>query len=99
MVLETINLVALGKITWNNVYIEFSYVCHFFQKLGAVYMKPGTGYQADGTIDQIRQMQSFVHEFIITFRWSQDVFHRVPAKWDPACSKRDPGIAGTIYSV
>ena len=54
MVLETINLVALGKITWNNVYIEFSYVCHFFQKLGAVYMKPGTGYQADGTIDQIR---------------------------------------------
>ena len=38
----------------------------------------------------------FLHKFV-TFIWSRDVFHSVPIRLDPACSRRDPVIVETIF--
>ena len=42
----------------------------------------------DGTIDEIRQIQPFLHKFVVTFIWNRDVFHPVQARQDLACLSR-----------
>lgn len=52
-----------------------------------------------GAIINIRRLRSFLHTFVVTFMWTRDIFHLLPVRRDPTCSRRYPGIAGTMFSI
>ena len=47
---------------------------------------------------EIKRLRSFLNKFVVTFVWSREVFHPIPASRDPNYWMRDSGIAEVTFS-
>ena len=76
------------------LYFVFHYVPPIFKKLskGLFIWEPGQDNKRYGTLDKIRQLQSFLHKFVVTFIWSRDVFPSRPYR-------RNRHSRGNIFQV
>ena len=79
-------------------YLNLVFV-YFFESQGLLIWELGRDNKWGGTIDEITQLQQFLQKFVDKFISSQDLFQPVPARWRLFCSRQNPGIAGTIFSI